>query len=81
MSTGEHIRDLALGLPPEGRASLAKELIESLEPSESDDDVGEAWLDEIETRAEAYESGRISADDWQVSLQRARKRLREGRRA
>ena len=82
MSTGEHIRDLALGLPPEGRASLAKELIESLESSESDDDVvEEAWLDEIETRAEAYESGRISADDWQVSLQRPRKRLREGRRA
>jgi putative addiction module component (TIGR02574 family) len=81
MTTVEHIRDLALGLPPEGRASLAKDLIESLEPNEPVEDLEGAWLEEIESRADDYEAGKITADDWQVSLQRARKRLREGRRA
>lgn len=81
MSTTEQIRDLALRLPPEGRASLAKDLLESLEPSESSEDVQDAWTEEIEARADAFGAGKITADDWQVSLQRARKRLREGRRA
>jgi putative addiction module component (TIGR02574 family) len=81
MSTAEHIRDLAMRLPPEGRASLAKDLLDSLEPVESSDDSEGAWLEEIESRAEAYEAGKITAEDWQVSLQRARKRLRQGRRA
>ena len=75
MST-EQIRDLALQLPREGRASLAKDLIESLEPEESSADVEAAWLDEIELRAVDLERGAAKADDWQASLDRVRRQLR-----
>ena len=52
MSTAQ-VRELALGLPVEDRARLARELIESLEPGEPDVDVETAWIDEIESRAQA----------------------------
>ena len=80
MSTAEQIRDLALQLPPEGRASLAKELIESLEPGESLEGVEAAWLEEIESRADALDRGESTADDWKTSLDRVRQQLREGQR-
>jgi putative addiction module component (TIGR02574 family) len=79
MSTAEHIRDLALQLPPEGRASLAKELIDSLEPGEPAEGLDSVWAEEIESRADALESGEATADDWKASLNRVRQKLREGR--
>lgn len=79
MSTTDHIRDLALQLPPKGRALLAKELIASLEPEESSDDVESAWVEEIERRAESLERGEATADDWEVSLDRVRRQLGQGR--
>ena len=79
MSISEHIRDLALQLPPKGRASLAKELIESLEPEVSSDEVESAWVDEIERRAESLERGEATADDWEASLNRVRGQLRQVR--
>ena len=41
----------------------------------------EAWLEEIEARAEALDRGEATADDWQTSLERVRRQLREGRSA
>jgi len=81
MSTTQQLRDQVLLLPPEDRALLAKDLLESLEPSESIDAVEAAWLDEMENRAEAYETGQMKAHDWQVSLERVRQRLRERRQS
>ena len=77
MSTAE-LRQLALELPLEERASLARELIESLEPNALDADVESAWLNEIELRAEALDRGEATADDWKSSLDRVRRQLREG---
>jgi putative addiction module component (TIGR02574 family) len=74
------VRELALGLSIEDRALLARELIESLEPGPPDPDVEAAWLDEIESRAEALERGEATADDWKASLDRVRQQLREGRK-
>jgi len=68
-----------MGLPLEDRAQLARELIESLEPADSDVALEDEWLDEIESRADAFDRGEASADDWQSSLARVRKELREGR--
>jgi putative addiction module component (TIGR02574 family) len=81
MSTAEQIRDLALRLPPAGRASLAKELIESLDPGEPADEVESAWIAEIESRAEALERGDATADDWKKSLERVREQLRKERKS
>ena len=68
------IRDLALKLPPEERASLAHELRASLGESCEDQ-----WLAEAESRAEAYAAGQIGAGDWEASLARARTRLKQRR--
>lgn len=78
MST-EQIRDLALQLPPEGRASLAKDLIDSLEPGESLEGIDAAWIEECESRADALDRGEASADDWKASLDRVRQQLQKGR--
>ena len=72
---------LSLRLPPEGRAALAKDLIESLELAEADSGSEAAWIDEIESRADAFDRGETTADDWKESLDRVRKTLREGRKA
>jgi putative addiction module component (TIGR02574 family) len=78
MST-ETIRDLALKLPPQERAALIRDLLDSLHTS-GDEGTDPAWLDEIDARAEAYEAGELVADDWQVSLERVRQRLHEDRK-
>jgi len=79
MITAEHLRDLALQLPLQDRASLARDLLQSLDVADSPGAVEAAWLEEIESRSEAYESGGIVADDWQASIERVREQLREGR--
>lgn len=78
--TTDQVRFQAMQLPADERALLAHDLLASLEPQESPDVVEAAWLEEIETRAEAFASGTMAADDWQVSLERVRQRLRERRR-
>jgi len=78
MSTTNQIRDLALQLPAEDRALIARELLDSLEPGESPGAAEAAWVAEIETRAAAYEAGQIGADDWKVALERTRCELHEG---
>jgi putative addiction module component (TIGR02574 family) len=77
--TTSQVRELALGLPLKDRATLARELIDSLESEIPDPGLEDAWVDEMEARAEALERGEAKADDWQVSLERVRQRLREGR--
>ena len=79
MSTDE-IRDLALKLPPADRALIARDLLASLDEDEPTEEVEAVWLEEIEARAEAYEAGEIQAEDWEVSLAKARQEFREGRK-
>ena len=81
MTIAEQVRDQALQLPAEDRALIARDLLESLETRDSPETVEAAWLEEIEARAEAYETGQMMADDWKSSLERVRKRLRERRPA
>ena len=81
MSIAEQVRDLALRLPPEGRATLAKQLIESLETEASCEDAESAWREEIEVRAESLARGEATADDWQISIARVRRALSEARQS
>ena len=78
MNPTQDIRDLALGLSPRDRASLAHDLLASLGPNEPLEDVESAWAEEAEARSEAFAGGRVSAEDWEVSLERVRRKLREG---
>ena len=79
MGTAQQIRDWALQLPLGDRASIARDLILSLDGDQVDTDAAAAWAQEIEARSEAYHRGEAQADDWQASLERARLRIREAR--
>jgi hypothetical protein len=55
--------------------------IDSLHPPTDGDSADVDWLDELEVRAAAYESGDAPAEDWRVSLERVRQRLHDGNAA
>lgn len=72
--TLEPLRQQVLLLPVQDRASLVRELIESLESS-VDETISQSWLDEIARRSEALHRGEMECDDWKTSLGRVRERL------
>lgn len=66
----------ALALPRDERASLARELIASLdEPLEDPAVVEAAWAEEIERRVREVEDGTADLVDWET----VKARLRRGR--
>jgi putative addiction module component (TIGR02574 family) len=77
MTTTE-VREMALRLSPKDRAMLARELIESLDGHEIDPDHEDAWIDEIEARAEALEREEAQSFDGPSSLEKIRREIREG---
>lgn len=70
----------ALQLPERERAKLAHELLRSLDQQE-DADVDEAWLAEVERRAEELADGSVTPVDWTIARRRIVQRLRERRGA
>jgi len=62
----------ALRLPANARAALAAGLIESLDDSETDEDVEAAWSDEVRRRLAEFDAGGVKAIPWS----RARRRIR-----
>jgi len=61
--TKEQLFQEALHLDDETRAALAGLLLESLD-SENEDGVEAAWLEEIERRMEALDSGEVNTVSW-----------------
>ena len=59
----------ALQLPPEERAALAGELIQSLDP-EVDDDAEAAWSVEIRRRLERLDAGLANTVPWAEARRR-----------
>jgi putative addiction module component (TIGR02574 family) len=59
----EVLRD-ALALPPEARAALIGPLVDSLDP-EVDDNVEEAWREEIGHRLQEINSGAAALVPWE----------------
>ena len=63
----------ALQLPEPERASLARQLLLSLEPEDFDIDSEAAWAVEIEARLDAVAQGRFAAREWREALENIRK--------
>lgn len=55
----------ALALPVRERAKIAHELLLSLDDG-ADADAAEAWVAELEQRAEEVHSGSVEAEDWDL---------------
>lgn len=70
----KEIQDSALELDENHRAELAKKLIDSLD-RQIDDDVEQAWIDEVQKRKESLASGKASLHSAADVLKEARKRL------
>ena len=81
MNAVQEIRQLVLSLPEDDRASLARDLLASLEPDDSDTDVDAAWAAEIEARSQAVARGEFTASDWRESVERIRQTLAHRRSA
>lgn len=64
MSDVDNVLIAALRLPPEARAALAAELIESLDQGELTGDVEEAWSDEIQRRLAEVDAGTVTPVPW-----------------
>ena len=62
-------------LTPQEKASLARILIEELDPS-SDSDVEQLWIAESERRYEAYRKGELKWVSGEEVMSRVRSRLK-----
>jgi putative addiction module component (TIGR02574 family) len=72
-ATAEQVLKEALGLPPVDRAELIERLFQSFDPS-ADRRADEAWSREVESRIDAYESGKITASPAEEVLARINRR-------
>lgn len=71
----DELREQVLTLPNEDRATLARDLINSLPDSCRDSEqlqLPQGWLDEINARSDALGRGELEGDDWRTSLERVR---------
>jgi putative addiction module component (TIGR02574 family) len=66
----------ALRMPVRERAELARRLLLSLEGADFDEDVEEAWAEEIEARLAAVDRGDSVSVDWQSTVGEMRRALR-----
>ena len=65
----------ARGLTPQEKASLARILIEELDPA-VDAGVEQVWIDEAQRRYDAFLSGQLEALAGDATMVRARSRLK-----
>ena len=63
----------ALRLKPIQKAELIDKLFHSFDSS-TDHHIDEAWADEIESRLDAYDNGKISADSAEAVFERINQR-------
>jgi putative addiction module component (TIGR02574 family) len=77
MADRARVLEDALTLPVADRASVAHELLRSLEPAGEDADVAAAWADEIGRRIDEVEAGTAELHD----LDTVRARLEAASRA
>ncbi len=74
----KEILEAAMKLPPDERARIAHELLESLDGA-FDEDVEKAWLEELKRRSQEIDAGTADLEDW--GDVRARMIERRARRA
>jgi putative addiction module component (TIGR02574 family) len=73
MTTSNEIIDAAMSLPPEVRAQIAAQLLDSLDPERAEVDA--AWAVEIESRIQEIEEGRVELIPHEQVMEQARRRL------
>ena len=79
MATAKNLLEQALELPRADRASLARDIIASLdEPLEPAEDVQAAWLEEVERRLIEVDAGRAKTVPWDEVRRQIATRLRQG---
>lgn len=70
MTALEELRNRAMTLPTGERAELAKDLLVSLDPGMTQEDVDAAWADVAIMRKKAFDAGQTTARDWRDSVAR-----------
>ena len=78
MNSSQDLLNLALQSPSPERASLARQLLLSLEPDTTNGDYEEVWQGEIKSRMARVEEGNYSASEWREALARIRASLAQG---
>jgi putative addiction module component (TIGR02574 family) len=68
MSTVPDVFNAALSLAPQERSELAHQLLLSLDPANDEENVEQAWADEIRRRLQAIRSGQATLCDWDETL-------------
>jgi putative addiction module component (TIGR02574 family) len=79
MITSNEILEAAMSLPPEARAQIAEQLLDSLDPSRAEIDA--AWAIEIESRIQEIDDGRakLIPDDQAMEMVRKRIQAKQGK--
>jgi putative addiction module component (TIGR02574 family) len=77
MTTANEIIAAAMTLPPEARAQIADQLLDSLDPERAEIDA--AWQTEIETRIREVEEGRAQLIPHDQAMAQVRQRLQAAR--
>jgi putative addiction module component (TIGR02574 family) len=75
MSNYEDIKTAALALPPDARAMLAEDLLESLE-AEDQQTIDALWAEEAERRDKEIEDGLVIAIPGEEVMERLRSRYK-----
>jgi putative addiction module component (TIGR02574 family) len=78
MTTAPEVLHAAMSLGTDERAAIAHQLLLSLEPDVADDDVEQAWAEEIRRRLCAIREGRVALRDWDDALTDIRRSITEG---
>jgi putative addiction module component (TIGR02574 family) len=76
--SSDHLRREALALPVDERAALAKDLLASLD-GDAEPGAEEAWIEELDRRAQAVANGTATLVDWDDAEKRIRARLKARR--
>jgi hypothetical protein len=77
MLSQTEILERAMELPAEERELIAVQLLGSLRPSDVEQkEIDEAWAEEIERLASAYERGEVETIDAREAIDRIRQTLR-----
>ena len=75
MSSVDEIRTHAFQLPMHERATLARDLLLSLEVEVDTEDIDSIWGEEIDARSAAVAAGEVSLSDWRDAISRVRQAL------
>ncbi|HZF50835.1 MAG TPA: addiction module protein [Polyangiaceae bacterium] len=74
------VLEVALRLPVEAQAALAAEQIHSLDATETEEDIDDAWAEEIQRRLAGVDAGAVTPVPWPEAQRRILEKLTPARR-